>query len=209
MVASDLAEKLLAAGRGACPEILCAAADAEALPFADGSFDRVLCGLGLMFFPDEARALAEMRRVLRPGGRAVLSVWGEDGQAPLIECALACMRRLLPAPKVARRSPFRLAPLLPDLLDRAGFADIETTVCELEFAYASAADYWQAFLDIAGGAAGSLSRLPAAIQARFPLEVAQELAPHRVGGEFRLANKVLIAAAAKDAGDAADRPAAV
>jgi ubiquinone/menaquinone biosynthesis C-methylase UbiE len=51
-------------------------ADAEALDFADASFDAVLCSLGLMYVPDPQRALAEMRRVLVPAGRAVAAVWG-------------------------------------------------------------------------------------------------------------------------------------
>lgn len=50
--------------------------DAEALQVADGRFDAALCALGLMYFPDPVRALGEMRRVLRPGGRAVVAVWG-------------------------------------------------------------------------------------------------------------------------------------
>ncbi|HEY5801439.1 MAG TPA: methyltransferase domain-containing protein, partial [Burkholderiaceae bacterium] len=54
--------------------------DAEALAFADASFDVVLCGLGLMYMPDPALALREMRRVLKPGGRVVLAVWGERAQ---------------------------------------------------------------------------------------------------------------------------------
>lgn len=62
--------------------------DAEALEFAPGSFDVVLCSLGLMYVPDAARAIRDMRRVLRPGGRLVLAVWGERrhcGWAPLFE----------------------------------------------------------------------------------------------------------------------------
>jgi ubiquinone/menaquinone biosynthesis C-methylase UbiE len=51
--------------------------DAEALDLADASVDVVLCALGLMYVPDPARALAEMRRVLHPGGRIVIAVWGE------------------------------------------------------------------------------------------------------------------------------------
>lgn len=208
VVASDLAEKILAAGRAACPALVCAAADAEALPFQEASFDRVLCGLGLMFFPDERLALAEMHRVLRPEGRVTLSVWGKVGQAPLIECALACIRRLLPAPKVARASPFRLGPLLPGLLAQAGFSDLEITPCELVFRCDSADDYWQAFLDLAGGAAGSLARLPEEAQAGFPTEVARELLPYRDGKGFRLASQVLIASAVKSA-IKCDGPAAV
>lgn len=202
VVASDLAEKILAAGRAACPALLCAAADAEALPFAEASFDRVLCGLGLMFFPDERQALAEMHRVLRPDGRLALSVWGVAGQAPLVECALACMRRLLPAPRTARPSPLRLGPLLPGLLAEAGYGDIEITPCELVFRCETAADYWQAFLDLAGGVAGSLARLPQATQAAFPCEVAEELTPYRDGEGFEFRSTVLIAGAVKSAGQA-------
>ncbi len=60
--------------------------DAEQLDLPDASFDVVLCTLGLMYLPDPGAALRELRRVLRPGGRAVLAVWGERGRcgwAPL------------------------------------------------------------------------------------------------------------------------------
>jgi SAM-dependent methyltransferase len=50
-------------------------ADAEALPFADGSFDAVLSTFGVMFAPDQARAASELLRVTRPGGRIGLANW--------------------------------------------------------------------------------------------------------------------------------------
>jgi len=50
-------------------------ADAEALPFADASFDAVLSTFGVMFAPDHARAASEMARVCRPGGRIGLANW--------------------------------------------------------------------------------------------------------------------------------------
>jgi SAM-dependent methyltransferase len=51
--------------------------DAEALSLPAASFDLVVCALGLMYMPDADAALREMHRVLRPGGRAVITVWGE------------------------------------------------------------------------------------------------------------------------------------
>lgn len=51
--------------------------DAEGLEFTAGSFDCVLCALGLMYMPDPQKAIREFFRVLRPHGRAVAAVWGE------------------------------------------------------------------------------------------------------------------------------------
>ncbi len=49
--------------------------DVQALPFDDNRFDAVVCGYGIIHVPDPARALAELRRVLKPGGRVAVSVW--------------------------------------------------------------------------------------------------------------------------------------
>jgi len=60
-------------------EVRFQAADAEALPFEDASFDAVLSTFGVMFTPDHARAAAELARVCRPGGRIGLANWTPDG----------------------------------------------------------------------------------------------------------------------------------
>ena len=56
--------------------IECREANAVELPFPEAAFDVVLCQSGLQFFPDRSASLREMRRVLKPGGRLILSVWG-------------------------------------------------------------------------------------------------------------------------------------
>ncbi len=190
-VASDISEGQLAC----CPELVRVAADGERLPFADQSFDRVLCGLGLMFFPDDQAALRELHRVLRPGGLLALSVWGSADQVPLVEAALSCMRRLLPAPRQARPSIFRFgdsAELARHLGD-AGYGDVEIVPWRLAVRFDTAADYWQAFLDLAGGAAESLSRLPAETRQALIAGVAADLAPHAAGDGYRLTSTVLVA----------------
>jgi SAM-dependent methyltransferase len=70
--AVELARKLVPNGRFE-------QGDAQALPYPAVSFDAVLCGYGLMHLPEPAAALREILRVLRPGGRAALSVWDAAG----------------------------------------------------------------------------------------------------------------------------------
>ena len=72
VVASDFSHPMLARGRTKLAGAPLVRADALALPFADGSFDRVICGFGLRNLDDAARGLGEMRRVLGPGGRCVI-----------------------------------------------------------------------------------------------------------------------------------------
>lgn len=83
VVATDYVPALLArAGERAEAERLAIEfyeADAEALPFADASFDVVLSTFGVMFTPDQDRAAAEMIRVCRPGGKIGLANWTPDG----------------------------------------------------------------------------------------------------------------------------------
>jgi len=103
-------------------------ADAQLLPFPDGSFDRVICQLGLQYFPDRPAAVREMRRVLRPGGRAVVLVWRDLDHSPGY-AALASALEIHAGPQAATvmRAPFVFgddpAPLV-SLHKDAGFADV-------------------------------------------------------------------------------------
>ena len=99
VVGTDLSETMVqttraeAALRGIDVQVL--HMNAERLEFPDASFDIALCALGLMYVPDPRRALAEMLRVVKPGGRVVASVWGarrECGWAeifPIVESRTA------------------------------------------------------------------------------------------------------------------------
>src|SRR5690349_13356054 len=64
------------------PRITFRAADARALPFEDNSFDRAFSMLVLQFIPDAARAVAEMRRVVKPGYTVTAAVWDAYGGTP-------------------------------------------------------------------------------------------------------------------------------
>jgi SAM-dependent methyltransferase len=75
VVGADVNAGMLAVAGRIAPQLEWVQADLAALPFADASFDVVLCQQGLQFVPDRAAALAELRRVLAPGGRILVSVW--------------------------------------------------------------------------------------------------------------------------------------
>jgi ubiquinone/menaquinone biosynthesis C-methylase UbiE len=77
IVATDLNQPMLdhAAQQVSSDRVSFQTADAQALPFPDQSFDAVVCQFGAMFFPDRQKAYREARRVLKPGGPFIFSVW--------------------------------------------------------------------------------------------------------------------------------------
>ena len=80
LVATDLSEPMLSFARqkaGSANNVEWKQADALALPFADASFDAVVCQFGLMFVPDKVAALREAHRVLTPGGQLLFNTWDE------------------------------------------------------------------------------------------------------------------------------------
>jgi ubiquinone/menaquinone biosynthesis C-methylase UbiE len=82
LMATDISEKMIEEAKklaedNGCKNIRFLRMDAEELDFEDNRFDAAICSLGLMYFPFPVEALKEMYRVLKPGGRAVVAIWGE------------------------------------------------------------------------------------------------------------------------------------
>jgi SAM-dependent methyltransferase len=75
VTATDLNDGMVAYGSGRVPGASWRTADAQDIPFPDGSFDLVVCAFGVMFFPDKQRAFNEIARVLAPGGSCLLAIW--------------------------------------------------------------------------------------------------------------------------------------
>ena len=110
-------------------------ADAQALPFADGGFDLVVCQFGIMFLPDKVRANSEARRVLRDGGRYMLVIWDRIEHNEATMAAGRAVAALFPmeAAQFYERVPFRyhdVGQIEHDLL-AAGFTDVEYETVEL------------------------------------------------------------------------------
>jgi SAM-dependent methyltransferase len=119
----DAAPALLAIARERTPAGDFREADLEALPFADASFDLVTSFNAVQFAGNPVLALAEARRVTRPGGKVAIVVWGEpDGME--MASVITALRPLLPPPPPGAGGPFALssADALQGLAQSAGLA---------------------------------------------------------------------------------------
>lgn len=89
----DISYEMLSVARNIAPDIEWHRGDVQSLPFADASFDRVVSQFALMFFPDRSQAVAEMWRVLRPGGRLAIIVSGPLQDTPAYVDLIELVRR--------------------------------------------------------------------------------------------------------------------
>jgi SAM-dependent methyltransferase len=122
---------MLAVARRLRPQIHWHQGDATALPFADASYDVVLSQFALMYFPDRTAALKEMMRVLRPGGRLAIAVWGPYQRATSYVILTEIMqRRCGQAAADVLMAPFALGDK-DALLDLCKAAGIHQAVVEL------------------------------------------------------------------------------
>jgi SAM-dependent methyltransferase len=134
IVATDLNPAMLEVAEARCtsPRVRFRAADAQDLPFGDGEFDLVLCQFGAMFFPDRVRGYREARRVLRPGGTFLLSLWDRIDANPASAAAAEAVAALFPddPPNFLGRTPFGHADpeRLRSELAGAGFGDIRVEI---------------------------------------------------------------------------------
>ena len=117
-------------------------ADAEALPFADASFDVVLSTFGVMFAPDQAKAASEMARVCRPGGRIGLANWTPESFIGQLFKTLG--RHLPPPPGVPSPSLWGVESHLRSLFGD-GASAITATPRQFNFRYRSAAHFIDVF----------------------------------------------------------------
>jgi SAM-dependent methyltransferase len=109
IVATDLNQGMLdrAAAVGTKRPVEWRTADAMALPFDDETFDAVVCQFGVMFFPDKAKAFAEARRVLSPGGVFLFNVWDRIEENEFADTVTDALAALFPTdpPRFMARTP--------------------------------------------------------------------------------------------------------
>jgi SAM-dependent methyltransferase len=159
VTATDLIREMLeiaeenAAARN-IKNIVFRAADAEQLPFPAGLFDRVTCRFGIMFVPDIQKALAEMRRVLKPGGRVSFITWGSIEENPLFSTMLRPFLKYVEVPPPPPDAPhvFRFADenRLANVITAAGFQDVRVTKHKINWAWpGTPEEAWQGGSELA------------------------------------------------------------
>jgi len=165
---------------------------ASAIAADDDSFDVVLCQHGLQFFPDRAAAAAEMRRVARPGGTALMSTWAAEHPlglfGPMIE-ALQETGMAEPFPGAFDGGNYCLNVAdLADLLQVAGFRDVGVQTVELDATWRTAEAATSTLLGTPFGPL--ISALPADAQQQLRARLASKLGDSADGVTVRTVSNV-------------------
>lgn len=155
VAALDPSEPFVAECAARHPGVVVRLGQAEAVPFAAESFDRVLAQLVLHFVTDPVQCAREFRRVLRSGGVVAACVWDfAEGMQMLRQFWDAALQVDPAAPDEARTLRFGRAGEIAELLVGAGLEDVTETTLEVHSTYANFEELWSGFL--AGvGPAGS------------------------------------------------------
>src|SRR5262249_23754966 len=203
VVLSDVAAELVAvAGRRAewrgLGNVSARVLDLERVDEPDDSYDVVFCREGIMLVPDPARAAGEIRRVLRPGGRAALAVWGPRERNPWLGAVFPAAAAELgaPVPPPGVPGPFSLDDPVrfANLLSAARLADVRVEEVAVPYRGRSVEEWWARTTALAGPLAQRLAVLPEPA-ARAVRERAQaEIRVYETAGGLDIPGVALVAA---------------
>jgi ubiquinone/menaquinone biosynthesis C-methylase UbiE len=196
VIGADISFAMVEAARDRLnkPSFWPVAADGQALPFADGSFDAVICHLGLQFFLDPALGLLEFRRVLRLGGCAAACVISTPDRAPMAGILADAISRFLPEQRNILYLSFALADprRLEQLLTGAGFQDIRLERETRKYIIQSFDDYWEPIEAGIGSIPQAYLTLSEADRRSVRDEVRTRLSPFESNGRLFMSVEMLI-----------------
>lgn len=150
--------------------------DGEELAFPDASFDWVLCGISIGFFPDPRRAFRDFLRVLKPGGGVGISTWPDD--CPYVEWCLEALNASLAVPNsqsaVGKDEPGLNSPVrLKEALLEVGFDAVRTLLVDGDFVFSDGEEWWSTMWS--HGLRGKIENLDAPELARVKAEMLQKV----------------------------------
>lgn len=165
VTAVDFAPEMLRRLRAKLPggvEVETREMDGTALQFADASFERVGSNLGVVLFADPPKGLAEMRRVLRPGGRALVTCLARPSESELMRLVVRALASVGAAPPSPQELPFAALATEEGLhraLADAGFEDVTVVTTTLHWDIGDPALFWDEWGSIAPPTAPLLAGL--------------------------------------------------
>ena len=172
----------------------------EAIEADDASFDVVLCREGLMFAVDPALAVREIVRVLRPGGRVAVAVWGPRAQNPwlgvVFDAVSAQLRRPVPPPGMP--GPFALADAatLARLFVTNGLDEVAVREVSVPLSAATFDEWWNRVGALAGPLTAILANLPEAAERELHARLREAVRPFETrDGGLELPGQSLLASA--------------
>jgi SAM-dependent methyltransferase len=191
VVLTDLSPEMLSvASRRALPNVSALACSADDLPFSDGSFDSVSVRFGLMFFPDPAAAVAELARVLRPGGRLCSAVWVNPDANPWTSILMEAIATevTLPPPDPDGPSMYRCATpgSVAALYSAAGLRDVAEWEVEVSLVTASPEQYWAVMSEHVSLAQKALGQVGEAARERIRSRAIEAVRAFERDGEVRV-----------------------
>ncbi|PBB97754.1 class I SAM-dependent methyltransferase [Mesorhizobium sp. WSM3862] len=178
--------------RNTDPRITIEQADATALPFEDNAFDRALALLVLHFVPETGKAVAEMRRVTRPGGVVAAVVWDHLGGMPAMRMMIDTVAALSESGR-QMRNRYCFQPMMqPDEMKRTfveqGLADVTETELMIRMDYQNFDDYWAPIAAGEGPLGKYMTTLDAAERTRTEAAVRDAYEAGRADGPRSFAN---------------------
>jgi len=174
--------------------------NAEWIDLPVASVDAVLCRWGYMLMADPAAALAETRRVLRPGGSVALAVWDAIEHNPwaVIPAQELTERGLSSRPAPGTPGPFALGrpERVAELLEQAGFAEVQVQRLDLARRHASFEELWDSTLDLSRVFHDAVLARAAAEIVELRASLAERFAPYTApDGTLEVPGRTLLASA--------------
>jgi ubiquinone/menaquinone biosynthesis C-methylase UbiE len=176
-------------------------ADAQSLPFEESRFDLATSRFGVMFFPDTQRAFRELHRVLKPGARACVAVWGSKDQ-PYFATTIGTVHRHVGGPLIPSggADPFRFAAegSLSEVFKKAGFADIHEETRVVPWTWPGPPEeVWEQQQAVAAPFHPLLKRVPAEQWPALNAEIHAAIRKYQDGDALKFSATIVLASGRK------------